>query len=217
MALILLTIGPPLLILFYIIKSDRFIEPASAVIKIFVLGMILIFPAGWLNGIFVTDETAYLAGLTEESLKYLAFILFVTKLDEFDEKMDAIVYGTLISLGYATYENYEYVYLYFPETSSYLIASLRAFSAIPMHAMCGVIMGYHLGMYYFKNKSNSNLSHLFLALLIPIFVHGFYNYLQRPWHFIFLIGISFYVVRLHKEFVIQQSHKKNSLEVEIKS
>jgi len=216
MALILLTIGPPLLILFYIIKSDRFMEPASAIIKVFLLGVSLLFPAIWLNGIFITDETAYLAGLTEESLKYLAFILIVTKLQEFDEKMDAIVYGTLISLGFATYENYEYVYLYFPD-SSYAIAWARAFSAIPLHAMCGVIMGYHLGMHYFENKSNSN--HLLLALLIPILVHGSYNYLinYMPWHFIFLIGVLFYVVRLHKEFVIHQAHKKNSLEAEIKS
>ena len=74
MALILLTIGPPLLILFYIIKSDRFMEPASAIIKVFLLGVSLLFPAIWLNGIFITDETAYLAGLTEESLKSTSLV-----------------------------------------------------------------------------------------------------------------------------------------------
>ena len=215
MDLILLTVGPPLLILFYIIKSDRFTEPASAVIKIFFLGVILIYPAEILNRIFVTDETSYLAGITEESLKYLAFILFVTKLHEFDERMDAIVYGTLISLGFATYENYGYVYIHmFPDVSSYMVAFTRAFSAIPLHAMCGVIMGYHLGLHYFEDKSKS--THLFLALLIPILVHGFYNFLDRPWHFIFLIGILLYVNRLHKKFVIHQEKKKNSLEPEIK-
>ena len=214
MALILLTLAPSLLILFYIIQSDRFQEPALPVIKIFLLGVVLIFPAEILNGIFVTDETSYLAGITEESLKYLAFIFFVTKLKEFDERMDAIVYGTLISLGFATWENYEYVYLMFPDVSSYSIAFTRAFSAIPLHAMCGIIMGYHLGLHYFEDKSKSN--HLFLALLIPILVHGFYNFLDRPWHFIFLIGILFYVNRLHKKFVIHQENKKNSLEPEIK-
>ena len=187
MDLILLTVGPPLLILFYIIKSDRFTEPASAVIKIFFLGLILIIPAGYLNGRFVTLETSYLAGITEESLKYLAFIFFVTKMHEFDERMDAIVYGTLISLGFATLENYEYVYLMFPEVDSYYIAILRAYSAIPLHAMCGVIMGYHLGLYYFNEKSKSN--HLFLALLIPMLVHGTYNYLEQPLNLLFLIGV----------------------------
>ena len=202
MDLILLTVGPPLLILLYIIKSDRFTEPASAVIKIFFLGLILTIPAGYLNGRFVTLETAYLAGITEESLKYLAFIFFVTKLHEFDERMDAIVYGTLISLGFATLENYEYVYLMFPEVDSYYIAILRAYSAIPLHAMCGVIMGYHLGLYYFNEESKSN--HLFLALLIPILVHGAYNYLDQPLNLLLLIGVFIYARKLHREFVMHQ-------------
>jgi len=214
MDLILLTVGPPLLILFYIIKSDKFTEPASAVIKIFFLGLILIIPAGYLNGRFVTLETAYLAGITEESLKYLAFIFFVTKLHEFDERMDAIVYGTLISLGFATWENYEYVYLMFPEVDSYYIAILRAYSAIPLHAMCGVIMGYHLGLYYFNGESKSN--HLFLALLILILVHGTYHDLAHPLNLFVLIEVYIYTRKLHREFVSHQEDKKNSLEVETK-
>ena len=205
MSLILLTLAPSLLILFYIIQSDRFQEPALPVIKIFLLGVVLIYPAGILNSLFVTWETAYLAGITEESLKYLAFIFFVTKLKEFDERMDAIVYGTLISLGFATWENYEYVYLMFPDVSSYYIAIFRAFSAIPMHAMCGIIMGYHLGLHYFAGKSKSN--HLLLALLIPMLVHGFYNYLDNPFNVIFLIPLFLYVKKLHKEFVLLQANK----------
>jgi len=207
MSLILLTLAPSLLILFYIIQSDRFQEPALPVIKIFLLGVVLIYPAGILNSLFVTWETAYLAGITEESLKYLAFIFFVTKLKEFDERMDAIVYGTLISLGFATWENYEYVYLMFPDVSSYYIAIFRSFSAIPMHAMCGIIMGYHLGLHYFAGKSKSN--QLLLALLIPMLVHGFYNYLDNPFNVIFLIPLFLYVKKLHKEFVLLQANKNN--------
>jgi len=69
MSLILLTLAPSLLILFYIIQSDRFQEPVLPVIKIFSLGVVLIYPAGILNSLFVTWETAYLAGITEESLR----------------------------------------------------------------------------------------------------------------------------------------------------
>ena len=215
MDLLIYTFAPPFFILFYIVWSDRFKEPASAVIKVFLLGVAIAYPAGHINSLFITDNTTYLAALVEEPLKYLVFILIVSKLSEFDERMDAIVYGTIISLGFASIENYEYVYLMFPDVSSHYIAFLRAFSAIPMHAMCGVIMGYHLGLHYFGPKDNSN--HLFLALLIPIFVHGTYNYLDQPWHFIFLIGVLFYVNKLHKEFVRFQDKKKNSLESEIKN
>ena len=189
MDLILLTVGPPLLILFYIIKSDKFTEPASAVIKIFFLGLILIIPAGYLNGRFVTLETAYLAGITEESLKYLAFIFFVTKLHEFDERMDAIVYGTLISLGFATWENYEYVYLMFPEVDSYYIAILRAYSAIPLHAMCGVIMGYHLGLYYFNGE--------FVKQCLHFKLHALFKFISIP-RCLVPISPSFFITALRK-------------------
>ena len=59
-------------------------------------------------------------------------MLFVYSKADFDEPMDAIVYGTVISLGFATPENI-YVYLMYGDQSFY-IAILRAISAIPdMH------------------------------------------------------------------------------------
>ena len=60
--------------------------------------------------------------------------------------MDAIVYGVVVSLGFATLENYSYVY----EVSEQLgysareVAILRSFTAVPLHALCGVIMGFIL-------------------------------------------------------------------------
>ena len=58
--------------------------------------------------------------------------------------MDGIVYGVTVSLGFATLENFYYVYLladYF-ETTSMSLAILRSFSAVPAHAVFGVFMGY---------------------------------------------------------------------------
>ena len=66
--------------------------------------------------------------------------------------MDAIVYGCLISLGFATYENYEYVYLIEFEISNLSVAIIRALSAIPLHACCGIIMGYYFIFFHFRQK-----------------------------------------------------------------
>ena len=68
---------------------------------------------------------------------------------EFNEPMDAIVYGCLISLGFATYENYGYVFLYDNNAPSINIAIIRSISAIPLHACCGIIMGYLFIFYSF--------------------------------------------------------------------
>ena len=203
----LITIGAPLGILAYIVFSDRFPEPLSCISKIFIIGVLLIIPAGFLNQQLITDVSsqAYLAGLTEESLKFLAFLLFVSKKFQFNERMDAIVYGVVISLGFATYENIEYVYFYFPDIEPMRIAVVRAFTAIPMHAMCGVIMGYHFGLRYFDNDS----SHLWKALFIPMAFHASYNSLDTLVGMVILNVLVFvYVNTLHRKFVTFQKGKK---------
>ena len=203
-----LTVGAPLLILLYIIKSDRFPEPLSCILKIFFIGVFLIFPAGYLNGIFIHGseyDLSFLAGLTEEGLKFLAFLFFVSKKFQFNERMDAIVYGVLISLGFATYENLEYVYGGILEADPFYIAFIRALTAIPMHAMCGVIMGYHFGIRFFDHKEDQ----LWKAFLIPMFVHGMHNFLTQAWPlmFLFLIAVFFYIKSLHNDFILFQKNK----------
>ena len=53
--------------------------------------------------------------------------------------MDAIVYGVVVSLGFATLENYDYVFRIAEEyeVSPLDMAITRAFTAVPMHALCG--------------------------------------------------------------------------------
>ena len=202
----LLTFAAPLAILAYVICSDRFPEPISSTLKIFFIGVLLIFPAGYLNSHLIDSPSqAYLAGLTEESLKFLAFLVFVSKKIQFNERMDAIVYGVVISLGFATLENYEYVYLSSFEFEPLYIAILRTFTAIPMHAICGVIMGYHFGLRYFNNNS----SHLWKALFIPMAIHASYNSLPNIFLMaVFVFFAFFYANSLHKEFMSFQKLKK---------
>ena len=118
------------------------------------------------------EHFTFLAGLTEESLKFTAIMLFVRNLAEFNEPMDAIVYGTLISLGFATLENFEYVFNSASAAESMQIATIRAFTAIPLHACCGVIMGYFFGLYAFSGQR----SYLLKSLFLPMFFHAIYNF-----------------------------------------
>ena len=49
MGTLLITILPSLLIVTFFVMSDRFREPNKEIIKVFVYGIILIFPAFYLN------------------------------------------------------------------------------------------------------------------------------------------------------------------------
>ena len=202
-----LTFLPPLFIILYVIYSDKFKEPISLVISTFILGCLLILPAGILNQILIGENNNYdfLAGFTEETLKFLALFFYVKDRKEFDEPMDAIVYGSLISLGFATYENYEYVYLYEFEISSFDIALIRAFSAIPLHACCGIIMGYYFIFYYFRKKR----IYLLYSLTIPISIHAFYNYLtgfDDAYFYLFVLGLIVFTLYCHKKIRIEQKN-----------
>tara|TARA_B100000212_G_scaffold232480_1_gene176733 strand:+ start:102 stop:725 length:624 start_codon:yes stop_codon:yes gene_type:complete len=168
----ILAVAPPLLIVAYIIKADRFPEPKGTCFLTFVAGTIIIVPAAILNDKLIPDASyAYLAGFTEETLKFLTIYFYVSRNTNFDEPMDAIVYGTLVSLGFATFENLQYVY--YSGGSPDAVAIIRAFTAIPLHACCGIIMGYYFGLYMFKNKDTLNL---FKSLFFAISFHAVYNY-----------------------------------------
>ena len=136
-------------------------------------------------------------------------MLFVYSKADFDEPMDAIVYGTVISLGFATLENIEYVYLMYGDQSFY-IAILRAISAIPLHASCGVIMGYYIGLYAFRGSNK----YLIQALFIPIVVHSLYNFLTGFGliFFGYLIGVVYFANTLHKKYEFEQQNKSSEYE-----
>ena len=224
---LLITILPSLAILFYFIYSDKFKEPRKIIIITFLLGVLITIPAGYLNHyVMETFENNsrvnnaliggfFAGGLVEESLKFLVFYFYVLKEKAFNEPMDAIVYGVVVSLGFATLENYDYVFRIAEEyeMSPLDMAIGRAYTAVPMHALCGVIMGFYFGMYAFVS-GGKNLS---LALIVPYIFHGTYNFLCAfPPYYIFVIFILLvFSYLLHKNVKETQRLKKREHEEKI--
>ena len=195
---LLLTIGAPLIIIAFIIYSDKFKEPTDLILTTLLLGILLCYPAGELNYLIMqSPDQAYFAGLTEESLKFLVLYFYIRPKAAFNEPMDAIVYGTIVSLGFATLENIDYVYSGNNAEDSYYIALLRAMSAIQLHASCGIIMGYFFGLYAFLGSK----SFLIKSLIIPILIHATYNYLTDfdGLFFYFLFAVMIYAKSLHRK------------------
>jgi len=185
MSTLLITIIPSILILLYFFLSDKFKEPNSEILKVFFLGVLITIPAYFLNtylSSFWYHNTKVSEGLIssfltaapiEEGLKLLVLYYFVYKMKDFNEPIDGIVYGVCASLGFATLENFYYVYLladYF-DTTSMSLAILRAFSSVPAHAVFGVFMGYFFMKYSFIKKGDN----LLFAFLVPFVLHGCYN------------------------------------------
>ena len=133
--------------------------------------------------------------------------------------MDGLVYGVVVSLGFATYENYTYVYEWAEQIAkeesynfaelSYYVALGRSYSAIPMHGLNGAVMGYYFGMYAFTGKKNF----LILSLILPYLFHGFYNFLPHPSHFMVLGIVVIYSIALHSQFKKMQWKKNKEKEI----
>ena len=211
---LLITVGVPLFIVFAIIYSDKFREPTDLVIKTFFAGVIICFPAAELNYLLIPSyEYSYRAGFTEETLKFLVLYFYIRPKSAFNEPMDAIVYGVIVSLGFATFENISYVYSGNFEVDSFSLAIMRAVSAIPMHATCGIIMGYFFGLYAFTHSKQF----LIKSIIFPIGIHATYNFLTGYDFFFlyFLVAVMVYARGLHAEFAELQLKKAREDETKV--
>ena len=226
MELLLITIVPSILILLFFVFSDRFKEPKKIIIITFLFGILITVPAGYLNDFIIkTFETEnevnnallggfFAGGLVEETLKFSVLYFYILKEKAFNEPMDAIVYGTDVSLGFATLDDYVYRLAEYYDLKPIDVAYARSYSAIPLHALCGVIMGFYFGMYAFVS-GGKNLS---LALIVPYIIHGSYNFLVSfPNYYylgVLLIALIFSIF-LYKNIRESQKLKKKEHEEKI--
>ena len=94
------------------------------------------------------------------------------------------------------------------------LAIVRAFSAVPAHAVFGIFMGYFFMKYAFIKKGDN----LLFAFLVPFILHGCYNLFVYS-NFavaLILIIISWIVgLRLFSQLKTKQRKKKKEYEKKI--
>ena len=180
---------PVVLIFWYVYKRDKFPEPPRIVFITFLLGIGITFPLGILIiavegfaetlNLGIESSNFFIsfirASFLEETMKFLVLIFYCLHLDDFDEPMDALVYGVAASLGVAVIENWEYVIGASKDGVQVAkdVALIRSFTAVPLHALAGVYMGFFLMDAIFQ-KHNQKF-YLFLAIFFPVCLHGLYD------------------------------------------
>lgn len=172
-------IAPGVALLAYFYLKDRYdTEPISLVIKLFLFGVLIVFPIMVLQRALVhglgEDPFVFsflISSLPEEFFKWFLVYFITFKHASFDEPYDGIVYAVAVSLGFATLENVFYAFL---NGSSFSSLMIRAFLPVSGHAMFGVMMGYHLGKAKFTPEHTRK--HLLLSLALPVFWHGVFDY-----------------------------------------
>ena len=192
-----LTVLPAIIIFLYFYFSQEFKKIHSLIFQVFVIGLFIAFPAGTLNTFIIKNFSNqnpinnallmgfFAGGLVEELLKFSVLYFFVLKHNKIVRPKYILVFGMIVSLGFAIHENYTYVFGNKDKVFQLYVSLVRIYSAVPMHIFNGVIMGCFFAFY----KHSKDIKFLGYSILVPIILHGSYN---------FLLGVDF----LHIEKII---------------
>ncbi len=184
LALLILAVAPGFFILWYVYNKDKYEpEPKGLIVATFFIGVGVAVPAAlleyffeWASGVPMTGNilgafvgSFFIVAPVEEVAKFLAVRVKAYNAPAFNEVMDGIVYSVAAALGFATIENVSYVLEYGAATGV-----LRAFLSVPLHALCGGIIGYYLGMK--KVYGHEKKSFVAAGIMIAILFHGAYDF-----------------------------------------
>ena len=199
---------PCLAFLLAVDRFDRFKkEPRRLILKLFALGMgtplaaaavelVSVPLCGFLPEPLVILSQAFLGiAVVEEGVKLTLMTVLVRHRREFDEVLDGAVYGVAVAMGFALTENIFYV---FGGEAPVAVALVRGLTAVPLHALCGGLMGLSVGR--FKVTSKGSVA---AAFLVAVAVHGAYDWslmdpdipsvMIAP---ILLVGYTVFIARL---------------------
>ena len=158
-------------------------ESISLLLTCFIGGAIVSLLAGGIElylGVMAPSSNVYAAllkivfgiALVEEFLKYLVIRWAAYFKEAFNEPYDGIMYSVAASLGFAALENFLYVL-----SNGVAVGWMRMFTAVPLHAMTGILMGFFLGMAKFTADTKRTEWYHIVAVSSATLAHGIYNYL----------------------------------------
>ena len=186
-SVIALAVLPAIILIYYTYQQDKLQrEPVKNLVKAFFYGWGSVFASLLISvplmnmGAFPQEihtfadalRTAFFgAAIPEETAKLLLLWLFLRNCRDFDERMDGIVYAVCIGMGFAAFENIEYL---FASGSDWVTTGIgRSITAIPGHFGFAVVMGYYYSLNHFDRYRAPGAG--VKMWLYPVLGHGLYD------------------------------------------
>ena len=216
---LLLAILPGLAIAWFIYRLDKYErEHVVPLTMAFCLGMLTTVPVfklqEWYYHMGWEDTTTMaatffssfiLVALNEETIKFVTLLLFSIRRSSFNEPIDGIVYSVMISMGFATLENVFYAIQFGLPTTA-----VRAFTAVPAHAVFATMMGYFVGKARFYPDKRQKM--LLWGWLVPVVVHGIYDFfiMQEVYDGLILLAVVTLIISLYFAFRLIREEQEES-------
>lgn len=189
---ILLTIVPSLILLMLILYSDRksreplfmilicvfsgaFTICLSLLIDKIILKSNIISNDLFVNGNTFNLQRIVILACVEEYSKLFVLYLFLYKNKSYDDIYDGFVYSSIIALSFSLVETFIYVFSELSYKDMTMLAILRNLTSIPLHIVCGIVMGYFVSLEKFSKNHSKKVLNMFLALIVPTLIHSIYN------------------------------------------
>ena len=207
--ILILALLPVVCFLVWIYYKDKYEkEPVAKLVQYFFMGILVSILAIFmelylskfnnLSGIESNIYTSFfVAAFTEEGVKSIILIPMLLGEKDFNEKLDGIIYSIILSLGFATVENIIYLMKERVDLSLGL-AITRGLISIPSHIMFAITMGYYISKYKFTKDNNKKIKYLFYAVIIPILLHGVFDFILMIGYRWAIIVFIVYVIFLWK-------------------
>jgi len=185
MQYIAIAVAPGIAICLYFFYKDIYNrEPKLNLIMSFIFGMAAIIPAIYIESYFSFTADGTVAGVaffsyvivafTEEFCKFIGLRFYAFRQKSFDEPLDGIIYGVLVSMGFATIENLLYVLKAADVGQGLEVGVRRMLLSVPAHATFGVVMGYFVGRAKFETKNSLPL--LVAGIVSAALLHGTFDF-----------------------------------------
>ena len=189
LSVLALAVLPAIILIYYVYTQDSLQrEPTGNLVKAFFYGGASVFASLLISvpfmhlGLFPQEihttldafRSAFFgAAIPEETAKLVLLWLFLRKCKDFDERMDGIVYAVCVGMGFAAFENVEYL---IGSGSQWVTVGIsRSLTAIPGHFGFAVVMGYYFSLHYF-DRYRAPLAGLKMWLY-PVLLHGGYDWI----------------------------------------
>jgi RsiW-degrading membrane proteinase PrsW (M82 family) len=157
----------------------------------------------------------FFVGFNEEFAKLLILLVVVYPSRHLEEAFDGILYAAVVSVGFATLENFYYLDQY-----GLAVVAARTVITIPAHAFMSVPMGYYVAKSRLLLEAGNEKSFSFYLSIMTImqgwfisaFLHGLYDFflslkMERTAYMLIVVmgGISFWLSRVALRESSQQS------------
>ena len=226
--MLLLSVLPSIILFIIIWKSDKIEkEPPKLLLKLFFFGFLTIISAIFIEnvvgdlilGFLDTSSILYhlidnflIVAVAEEGGKFFVLKKATWKHPAFNYTFDAVVYSVTVSLGFATPENILYLL-----DADVGLALSRALFSVPGHVIYAVYMGYYYGLAKHAEAYNDMRlrdKNLKKAFIVPVLLHGFYDFCLSPENGILLLVFLVFEIVI-TILAIKQTRRLSNIRAEI--